>query len=302
METDASNQAIAGILSQFHVENEVNILHPVEYHSRTLSTSQRNWPIHDKELFAIVDCFKKWRNWLIGVPIDIYTDHQGLKYFNTKRRLNARQAEWSLVLAEFRYTIHYRPGSKMGKLDAITRRSGDEKAGLEHRLFDVGQLSCIKLRANFDADERMHDASEMSVHEGKTMECMPMVPNFRDKTSLPLAPVLMNVLYSEYVPMNVPNSKNVPMNVPNMKDVPMNAQMNALISEDEHTPDINEANTTNLDDIEIEALRLDVSTWQKNSDGLWIVPEQHRLQVLRQCHDSIVAGHWGRDKTYEMLT
>ena len=78
--------------------------------------------------------------------------------------------------------------------------------------------------------------------------------------------------------------------------------MNALISEDNHTPDINEANTTNLDDIEIEALRLDISTWQKNSDSLWIVPEQHRLQVLRQCHDSIVAGHWGRDKTYELLT
>ena len=84
METDASNQAITGILSQFHVKNGVQILHPVEYHSKTLSTSQRNWPIHDKELFAIVDCFKKWRNWLIGIPVDVYTDHQGLKYFNTK--------------------------------------------------------------------------------------------------------------------------------------------------------------------------------------------------------------------------
>ena len=75
METDASNQAIAGILSQYHVENEVKILHPVEYHSRTLSTSQRNWPIHDKELFAIVDCFQQWRHWLIGLPIDVFTDH-----------------------------------------------------------------------------------------------------------------------------------------------------------------------------------------------------------------------------------
>ena len=76
----------------------------------------------------------------------------------------------------------------MGKLDAITRRSGDEKAGLEHRLFDIGQLSCMKLRAKFNANERMHDVSEMSIHEGKTMECMPMVPNVRGKTSLPLAP------------------------------------------------------------------------------------------------------------------
>ena len=39
METHTSNQAIAGILLQYHVENEVKILHLVEYHSRTLSTS-----------------------------------------------------------------------------------------------------------------------------------------------------------------------------------------------------------------------------------------------------------------------
>ena len=84
MKTDMSNQAIASILLQFHVKNGVQILYPVEYHLKALSTSQRNWPIHDKELFAIVDCFKKWRNWLIGIPVDVYTDHQGLKYFNTK--------------------------------------------------------------------------------------------------------------------------------------------------------------------------------------------------------------------------
>ena len=59
METDASNQAIAGILSQSYVGNGCKQLHPVEYHTKTLSSIQRNWPIHDKELFAIVDCFWK---------------------------------------------------------------------------------------------------------------------------------------------------------------------------------------------------------------------------------------------------
>ena len=61
METDASNQAIAGILSQYHVVNGCKQLHPVEYHAKTLSSTQRNWPIHDIELFAIVECFGKWR-------------------------------------------------------------------------------------------------------------------------------------------------------------------------------------------------------------------------------------------------
>ena len=59
METDTSNQAIAGILSQYHVINGYKQLPPVDYHAKTLSTTQCNWQIHNKELFAIVDCFQK---------------------------------------------------------------------------------------------------------------------------------------------------------------------------------------------------------------------------------------------------
>ena len=75
METDTSNQAIAGIVSQYHIVNRYKQLHPVEYYAKTLSATQRNWPIHDKELFAIVDCFRKWRDWLVGVKVNVYTDH-----------------------------------------------------------------------------------------------------------------------------------------------------------------------------------------------------------------------------------
>ena len=38
METDASNQAIAGILSQYHIVNAAKQLHHVMYHAKTLST------------------------------------------------------------------------------------------------------------------------------------------------------------------------------------------------------------------------------------------------------------------------
>ena len=92
MATDASNKAIAGILSQYHIKNGVKQLHPVEYHAKTLSATQRNWLIHDKELLGIVDCFRKWRTWLVGVEVNVYTDHQGLQYFDTKQKLNSRQA------------------------------------------------------------------------------------------------------------------------------------------------------------------------------------------------------------------
>ena len=123
IETDASNQAIAGILSQYHIDNGAKQLHCIEYDAKTLSAAQRNWPIHDKELFAIVDSFRKWRDWLVGVELNVYAYHQGLQYFNTKQKLNSRQASWYLHMSEFRYYIHYRPGTKMGKPDDLSRRS-----------------------------------------------------------------------------------------------------------------------------------------------------------------------------------
>ena len=58
----------------------------------------------------------------------------------------------------------------MGKPDALTRRDNEEKAGLEHRLFDVGQLNEIHL-ANY-ADEHVDDEPIVVVHQGKTIESM----------------------------------------------------------------------------------------------------------------------------------
>ena len=45
----------------------------------------------------------------------------------------------------------------------------------------------------------------------------------------------------------------------------------------------------------------DVSTCEKNN-GPWVVPQEHRLEVLRQHLDSQVAGHWGKHRTLELVS
>ena len=58
-----------------------------------------------------------------------------------------------------------------------------------------------------------------------------------------------------------------------------------------------------LEEQEMEPLAgIDVSTWEKNDDGLWIVPEAHHKDVLSQCYDSLVAGHWGRNRIRGMVS
>ena len=55
VETDASNYAIAAILSIRLPDGEI---HPMAFHSRTLSSSKLNYDTHDKELLAIFEALK----------------------------------------------------------------------------------------------------------------------------------------------------------------------------------------------------------------------------------------------------
>ena len=45
----------------------------------------------------------------------------------------------------------------------------------------------------------------------------------------------------------------------------------------------------------------DMSTCEKKN-GVWIVLQKHRLEVLCQHHDSYVAGYWRRYVTQELVS
>ncbi|KAJ1603622.1 hypothetical protein NDA14_000871 [Ustilago hordei] len=56
LETDASDFAIAGVLKQEHEGR----WHPVAFYSRKMSSAEKNYEIHDKELLAVVACLTQW--------------------------------------------------------------------------------------------------------------------------------------------------------------------------------------------------------------------------------------------------
>ena len=63
IETDASDGVIASVLSQQQPNRE---WHPVAYYSKTIIDAELNYPIHDKEMLAIVSSFQHWRVHLQG--------------------------------------------------------------------------------------------------------------------------------------------------------------------------------------------------------------------------------------------
>ena len=98
METNASDYALAIILS---IVNEDNEVHPVAFHSHTFTAAELNYNTHDKELLAIFKAFKIWWHYLEGLayPIDIVIDHKNLEYFSTTKILTWRQVQWSEYLS-----------------------------------------------------------------------------------------------------------------------------------------------------------------------------------------------------------
>jgi len=99
--------------------------HPVVFYSKSLSSMERNYEIHNKEMLAIIRVLEEWRHFLEGAthPVEIWTDHKNLKYFITAKKLNCRQARWSLHLARFDFLLYHRPRCTMGKPDALSRRA-----------------------------------------------------------------------------------------------------------------------------------------------------------------------------------
>ena len=69
----------------------------VAYASRQLKPHEKNYPMHDLELAAIVFALKIWRHYLYGEKCFIYTDHKSLKYLPSQRELNLISASVMMV-------------------------------------------------------------------------------------------------------------------------------------------------------------------------------------------------------------
>jgi len=123
IEADSLDFATGAVLSQQSTTD--GKWHPVAFYSKSLSSVERNYEIHNKEMLAIIRALEEWRHFLEGAthPVEIWTDHKNLEYFMTAKKLNHRQARWSLHLARFDFLLHHRPGCTMGKLDALSRRA-----------------------------------------------------------------------------------------------------------------------------------------------------------------------------------
>jgi len=77
----------------------------IYYASKTLNSAQMNYTTTEKELLAVVFACEKFRSYLVGSPVVVFSDHAALKYLLSKKDSKARLVRWILLLQEFDITI-----------------------------------------------------------------------------------------------------------------------------------------------------------------------------------------------------
>ncbi|KAL1317482.1 hypothetical protein AAHE18_15G136800 [Arachis hypogaea] len=91
---DASDHAIGAVLGQRHYK----LLQVIYYASRVLNDAQKNYTTTEKELLVVVYAIDKFRSYLVGSKVIVYTDHAALKYLLTKQDSKPRLIRWVLHL------------------------------------------------------------------------------------------------------------------------------------------------------------------------------------------------------------
>jgi hypothetical protein len=125
---DAFDYTVGAVLGQ-RVEK---LPHVIYYASRTLNDAQLNYSTIEKELLAVVFALDKFRSYLLGSKVLVYSDHAALKYLLSKKYAESRLIRWILLLQEFDIEIRDKKGSKNVVADHLSRLVVDFNEQLMH--------------------------------------------------------------------------------------------------------------------------------------------------------------------------
>ncbi|PIK48803.1 hypothetical protein BSL78_14341 [Apostichopus japonicus] len=121
LHTDASQDGLGAVLYQ----RQGGVMRVIGYGSRTLNPAEKNYHLHSGKLeflalkWAITEQF---RDYLYYAPtFTVYTDNNPLTYILTSAKLNATGHRWVAELADYHFSIKYRPGKNNADADTLSR-------------------------------------------------------------------------------------------------------------------------------------------------------------------------------------
>lgn len=123
---DASQDACGGLICWLDDEGTD---HPIAFFSTKFTPTQKNWSTIEREAFAVLTAVKKYRHWICGAKVIIYSDHNPLTFLVSAAPKSSKLMRWSLALAEFDLEFRFRAGKQNVAADALSRPGPVEPTG-----------------------------------------------------------------------------------------------------------------------------------------------------------------------------
>ena len=122
LHVDTSDHTVAAVLTQVADDGTER---PVAFASNKLNKTQKNWSVIEKESFAAIWALRKFRNWVFGKTVTIYTDHSPITFLTETAPKSAKLMRWSLALQEYDVIFRYKAGKNNAAADCLSRMGLD---------------------------------------------------------------------------------------------------------------------------------------------------------------------------------
>lgn len=115
---DASDEAAGCTLSQ---RTKDGVLRLLECRGKKFDDTQRRYPVHERELLALVIAMGTWHHLVMGSRIEVFSDSISLVHLRKQPNMSKRQATWIEKLAAYDIHIQHIPGAQNSAADALSR-------------------------------------------------------------------------------------------------------------------------------------------------------------------------------------
>ena len=113
-----SGLGLGAVLSH---EQEDGTVQLIACASQTLQPHWRNYGSTELEALGVVWAVHHFRQYLYGHRCHVFTDHEVLKSLLNSPHPSGKLARWGLAIQESDLRIHYKPGRKNEKADALLK-------------------------------------------------------------------------------------------------------------------------------------------------------------------------------------
>lgn len=291
LDTDASNLAVAGQLSQVQDGG----IRPIAFASKRLTPTQQKYCVTRKELLAILTFLRQFRHYLLGRKFLIRTDHSSLTWLTRFKTPDGQLARWLEELSQFDMEVSHRPGKHHANADALSR-TPDEltacdcyMAGKHLESLPCGGCAfCTRAHNQWERFEQDVD------------DVIPLAHHFDYPHVLQAANVQTN-----WTDSLSPQEKCEEQDKdPNLKIIKFWLCNDIQPSREEL---MSQAPQVKIMWAHRQLLRLKDGTlvylWQDQSgeQELFVVPDHLQAKLLDLAHKNVMSAHLGMDKTKERL-